>query len=207
MIHSTSPSSSYKRLRDSIRQQQPTADNNNSQQHHCQSEKSGPLIFERDNSRRIYFNNDDRNHDDDDDDGDNLLLLADCGDSNNKTSDLQTMMHVLKANIGTGVLAMPNAFRNVGLWLGFLLVPIIGSICVHCMHILISSHNRLCDRFNYESLDYDQVAALAMAIGPKCARRYATIAQTVVTSFLMFTQFGFCCVYIMFVIENIQVVS
>lgn len=114
------------------------------------------------------------------------------------------MMHILKANVGTGVLAMPNAFKNVGLWLGFFLVPIIGAICIHCMNILIESHNHLCDRFNYESLDYDQVAALGLACGPKFARRLAKWANIAVTIFLIITQFGFCCVYVMFVVENIQ---
>lgn len=151
--------------------------------------------------------------------GENCLLIGSSSDQevssmstinqkadqqNNRTTDAQTMMHILKANIGTGVLAMPNAFKNVGLWLGFILVPVIGAICIHCMNILIESHNHLCDRFNYESLDYDQVAALGLACGPKWARRLAKRAHIVVTIFLIFTQVGFCCVYIMFVVENIQ---
>lgn len=130
---------------------------------------------------------------------------ARSGELANRTTDGQTMMHILKANIGTGVLAMPMAFRHVGLWLSLLLVPIIGGICIHCMNILIASHNKLCDRFNYESLDYDQVAALGLACGPKWSRRMAKWAHVVVTSFLMFTQIGFCCVYTLFTVENIQV--
>lgn len=126
---------------------------------------------------------------------------------NNQTTDSQTMMHILKANIGTGVLAMPSAFRNVGLWPSFVLVPLIGAICIHCMNILIGSHNKLCDRFNYESLDYDQVAALGLACGPKSSRRLAKYASAIVTVFLMFTQFGFCCVYILFVVNNIQLAA
>jgi amino acid permease len=126
-------------------------------------------------------------------------------DQNNRTTETQTMMHILKANIGTGVLAMPLAFKNVGLWLGLVLVPLIGAICIHCMNILISSHNNLCDRFNYESLDYDQVAALGLACGPKWARRLSKRASVIVTIFLMFTQLGFCCVYILFTVENLQV--
>lgn len=122
----------------------------------------------------------------------------------NRTTDSQTMMHILKANIGTGVLAMPMAFRHVGLWPGLVLVPLIGAICIHCMNVLIASHNQLCDRFNYESLDYDQVAALGLACGPRWARRMAKWASGVVTVFLMFTQIGFCCVYTLFAVENLQ---
>lgn len=128
-----------------------------------------------------------------------------AGSNSNKTSEIQAMMHILKANIAVGVLAMPSAFKNVGLWLGLLLVPLIGATCIHCMNILIQCHNHLCDKFNYEALDYDQVAALGLACGPKLARRLAKRAHVIVLTLLMFTQVGFCCVYILFVAENIQI--
>lgn len=48
-----------------------------------------------------------------------------------------TMIHLLKGNIGTGILAMPDAFKNAGLAIGTLGTVLIGLICVHTMHTLV----------------------------------------------------------------------
>lgn len=47
------------------------------------------------------------------------------------------MIHLLKGNVGTGILAMPDAFRNAGLVLGTIGTLIMGVICTHCMHMLV----------------------------------------------------------------------
>jgi amino acid permease len=48
------------------------------------------------------------------------------------------MIHLLKGNIGTGIFAMPGAFKNAVLWTGVALVPIMAIICTHCMQILVA---------------------------------------------------------------------
>jgi hypothetical protein len=73
------------------------------------------------------------------------------------TTNLQTMMHLLKGNIGTGILAMPNAFSNSGLLTGTILLPIIGGIAVHCMQMLVNSHSRLNHRLNHGYINYEDV--------------------------------------------------
>lgn len=42
------------------------------------------------------------------------------------------MVHLLKGNIGTGIFAMPDAFKNAGLLVGSIGLPIMALICVHC---------------------------------------------------------------------------
>lgn len=48
------------------------------------------------------------------------------------------MIHLLKGNIGSGILAMPDAFSNAGLVVGTVGTLIMGVICTHCMHMLVS---------------------------------------------------------------------
>jgi len=48
------------------------------------------------------------------------------------------MIHLLKANIGTGILAMPDAFKNAGLAVGTLCTLGMAVICVSTMHNLVS---------------------------------------------------------------------
>lgn len=47
------------------------------------------------------------------------------------------MVHLLKGNIGTGILAMPDAFRNSGWVVGLVCTTFLAAICTHCMHILV----------------------------------------------------------------------
>lgn len=46
-------------------------------------------------------------------------------------------MHILKGNIGSGVFAMGDAFKNGGLLLSPILTLLLGIICVHSQHILV----------------------------------------------------------------------
>lgn len=59
--------------------------------------------------------------------------------SSNSNRNLDTMIHLLKGNIGTGILAMPDAFHNAGLLVGTVGTLLMGGICTHCMHMLVSN--------------------------------------------------------------------
>ncbi|RWS05303.1 proton-coupled amino acid transporter 1-like isoform X1, partial [Dinothrombium tinctorium] len=120
------------------------------------------------------------------------------------TSNTATLMHLLKGNIGTGILAMPSAFANSGLLVGTLGLPLMGLIAVHCMHLLINAHIKLCAKFSSTFLDYDEVAEKAFLAGPKFFRNKSKLARKTVILFLLITQLGFCCIYCLFVAENIR---
>lgn len=48
------------------------------------------------------------------------------------------LAHLLKSSLGTGILAMPMAFKNSGLLVGALGTIIVGFVCTHCVQILVS---------------------------------------------------------------------
>lgn len=52
--------------------------------------------------------------------------------------DLETFMHLLKGCFGTGILAMPLAFKNAGIVFGLIATITIGIICTYCVHVLVS---------------------------------------------------------------------
>lgn len=51
---------------------------------------------------------------------------------------LETIMHLFKGNVGSGIFAMGDAMKNAGIILGPILTFILGIICVHCQHMLVS---------------------------------------------------------------------
>ncbi|XP_027201601.2 proton-coupled amino acid transporter 2-like [Dermatophagoides pteronyssinus] len=121
-----------------------------------------------------------------------------------RTTNMQTMMHIMKANIGTGILAMPSAFMNAGLYVGLVSLPILCMLCTHCMHILVRANNILSERLGTGKLEYQDVALNAFTIGPRPLRPFSQWASRIVNLFLLITQLGFCCVYSLFVAENIS---
>ncbi|KAG8306019.1 hypothetical protein J6590_056694 [Homalodisca vitripennis] len=51
-------------------------------------------------------------------------------------SDSGALLHLLKSSLGSGILAMPNAFKNGGLGFGIVGTVIVGIICTHCVQML-----------------------------------------------------------------------
>lgn len=114
------------------------------------------------------------------------------------------MVHVLKGNIGTGLLAMPEAFLNAGLWVGLAGIPILGIICIHCMHTLLKCSRELCKRTGRSAMSYEETAKVSFSSGPPACQRWANVVGYTITTFLIITQMGFCCVYFVFIPQNIQ---
>ncbi|CAG4977882.1 unnamed protein product [Colias eurytheme] len=122
------------------------------------------------------------------------------------TTNTETLLHLLKGSLGTGILAMPHAFANSGYVVGTIGTIIIGVLCTYCIHVLIDSCYVLCKRRKVPSMTYTGAAEAALSEGPDWCKACAPYAAHVVNVFLLIYQIGTCCVYVVFVSENIQFV-
>lgn len=53
-------------------------------------------------------------------------------------SNIETLVHLLKCSLGTGILAMPQAFARSGLVTGIIATVLVGILITHCLHVLVS---------------------------------------------------------------------
>jgi len=121
-----------------------------------------------------------------------------------RISNLETLAHLIKGNIGTGIFAMPGAMKNAGLWVGGVVLLIVASICIHCMQMLVECGEELKSRHENFSTSYADVAETACLSGGKRFRKYGKALRITIDTFTCITQIGFCCVYIVFIGDNLS---
>ncbi|KAI9521287.1 hypothetical protein NQZ68_007601 [Dissostichus eleginoides] len=119
------------------------------------------------------------------------------------TSFCQTLIHLLKGNIGTGLLGLPLAVKNAGLVLGPISLLCMGVIAIHCMTVLVKCSHYLSMKVNRASLTYGEAMQYGME-NVAWLRRHSQWGKVTVNVFLIITQLGFCCVYFVFLSDNIK---
>ncbi|XP_018300510.1 proton-coupled amino acid transporter-like protein CG1139 [Mycetomoellerius zeteki] len=120
------------------------------------------------------------------------------------TNNAETMLHLVKGSLGTGILAMPKAFYHAGYVVGIIATIIIGLLCIYCMRILVRSEYELCKRKRVPAMTYPGTAESALLEGPMFLRRFSKVSIYVVNIFLLIYQMGTCCVYLVFIATNLQ---
>ncbi|XP_003829041.1 proton-coupled amino acid transporter 3 isoform X1 [Pan paniscus] len=120
-------------------------------------------------------------------------------------SMMQTLIHLLKCNIGTGLLGLPLAIKNAGLLVGPVSLLAIGVLTVHCMVILLNCAQHLSQRLQKTFVNYGEATMYGLETCPNTwLRAHAVWGRYTVSFLLVITQLGFCNVYFMFMADNLQ---
>ncbi|XP_037937739.1 proton-coupled amino acid transporter 1 [Teleopsis dalmanni] len=125
------------------------------------------------------------------------------GTNHPPTSYMETIIHLFKGNIGPGLFAMGDAFKNGGIVVAPILTIVIAFISIHCQHILINCSEKMrVLRNDPTCADYADTVEQCFENGPQKLRNWSKIMKTVVNIFICLTQFGFCCIYFVFISSN-----
>ncbi|CAH8479616.1 unnamed protein product [Dicrocoelium dendriticum] len=140
-------------------------------------------------------------------DDDNIMLQAhESHVIGENLSDSYALMNFIKGNIGTGMLSMPVVLRYAGLWTGFFLIILSGALATYLMAVLVRVSRSVRDKnhLDHSKMDYTETVFSVFKYGPTCLRKPKGKIKHTVNVFLIITQTGFCCVYILFLTENIR---
>lgn len=128
-------------------------------------------------------------------------------DNTNSTTATGALLHLIKSSLGSGVLAMPNAFKNGGLIFGLFGTAAIGALCAHCIYLLVLCSQSLARRTRRPALGFADTAYAAFKTGPPQFRGWASFARGFVNAALFCTYYFGNCVYIVLVSASFKQVA
>ncbi|XP_047023622.1 proton-coupled amino acid transporter-like protein pathetic isoform X1 [Helicoverpa zea] len=120
------------------------------------------------------------------------------------TSTLGAFFHLLKSSLGSGLLAMPAAFRNTGLIPGCIGTILVGVIATHCVHILVSTSRAVSKNCRAPSLSYTDTCEEVFKQGPKKLQQYSKHIRHFVDAAMAGVCLGGTSVYVIFIASSLK---
>lgn len=121
-------------------------------------------------------------------------------------SNLQAFMNLLKGVLGTGILALPFAFKYSGYIEGIIALLVLGLLSAHSTILMFKSQYIVCKRKEISFLSYPDTFGYSFEYGPKWLRCLSKHGSCVCLTFITVYQTGLICIYYLFLIENLKLV-
>ncbi|CAH2062920.1 unnamed protein product, partial [Iphiclides podalirius] len=119
-------------------------------------------------------------------------------------SDVRSFANLLKSSLGSGILAMPAAFKNAGTVAGVFGTIILGYICTHCVYLLVKTSQEVSRVSKVPALGYAETVEAVFATGPQCLRKVSKTARIFIDWAMAFTILGACAVYVILLVESVK---
>nr|XP_026491466.1 proton-coupled amino acid transporter-like protein CG1139 [Vanessa tameamea] len=120
------------------------------------------------------------------------------------TSTLGSFFNLLKSSLGSGLLAMPAAFKHTGLIPGFLGTFLVAIIATHCVHILVQTSRDICKECRRGYLSYTDTCVEVFKQGPKKLRSYSEFVRHFVDYAMAGVCLGGTSVYVIFIASSLK---
>lgn len=120
-------------------------------------------------------------------------------DVEHPTSTLGALLHLLKSCLGSGILAMPAAFKNAGLAAGSVGTLLAGILCTHTVHLLVRISQKVCIDAKKPSMSFAETCGAAFTYGHPSVRSWGGFIKTLVDYSLVLTYISVLCVYVVFI--------
>ncbi|XP_073966166.1 proton-coupled amino acid transporter-like protein pathetic [Choristoneura fumiferana] len=119
-------------------------------------------------------------------------------------SDVRSFANLLKSSLGSGILAMPAAFKNSGTIVGIFGTIILGYICTHCVFLLVKTSQEVSRVTKVPSLGYAETVEAVFKTGPTPLRRYSKFSRIFIDWAMAFTILGACAVYVILLVQSVK---
>ncbi|XP_075214391.1 proton-coupled amino acid transporter-like protein pathetic [Lycorma delicatula] len=121
------------------------------------------------------------------------------------TSDVGSVLHVIKSSLGSGILAIPNGFSHSGILVGILGTVFVGILCTHTTYLVVKCAQDLCYMLKKPSLCYAEAfeATFYHGAGGKL-RKYSKLARKSLDIFQFITYYGLNTIYVILVANSLQ---
>ncbi|KAF5272704.1 hypothetical protein FQA39_LY07731 [Lamprigera yunnana] len=120
------------------------------------------------------------------------------------TNYIETLIHVIKGSLGTGIMAMPLVFKLCGYVNGFIFSVIVVIVASYGIHIYFDSQYKICKKLKTGYMPYPLIMKSAFLTGPYIFTKCANPMAITINIFMVSYQIGVCTSYIIFMSENIK---
>ncbi|XP_064215217.1 proton-coupled amino acid transporter-like protein CG1139 isoform X2 [Tribolium castaneum] len=121
------------------------------------------------------------------------------------TSYIETLIHAIKAYVGSGIFAMGAALMNSGMLLGPLLLLVIALINLHCQHLLIKACVKIAEKeaVLVQPSFAETVQYTFEDSNSEWLKKHSKAFGIVTDVFIIAAEYGFCVVYFIFVSKHL----